>query len=329
MLSHRRLWVRVLSLTLLATLVASPARAIEIDKYLPADTETLVVFNIKQLLGSALVKKYGMKQLEEAMKSQDEATKILKDLGFNPLKDLDKIMIAGPSSGEKSKGLAIIRGRFDVDKFKSQAEKFAKDNKDVLKIIKIKDGQGGDFTAYEVTPPMQEDPMFIALASNDTILAGASKEYLAEAMRVKGEKKPTLKSKAFTALLDRVDGQQTMSMVLMGDVLTKGPLADLPVADMLAKVRAVAGGFTVTDGIKVEFAITAKDADATKEIKEAIDNGVNLALGALAFGAGQQKELAPVLEIIKSVKTTTKDKTITVKAALSAETLGKSIIQDQ
>ena len=332
MVLHSRVWTRVLGLSLAVILMAGPARAADIDKYLPADTEVLVTINVRQILGSALVKKIGLDHLREAMKSQEEVSTIFKELGLDPLKDIDKILAAGPASGEQDKGLFIVHGRFDLAKFKARAEKAAKDNKDVFKIVKIKDGQGGEYTVYQFPMPNPQGPdvtLFASFAGKTTLLAAASKDYLIDALKVKDATKVALKSKGFQELLTKINDQQSLSMATVGDALTKGPLADLPVKDVLAKITAIAGGVTLTDSIKMEFSASTKEAADAKMLKEKLSDGINTGLALLALAAMNQKELAPVLEFIKSVKATSRDKVLTIKGEVSAETLNKLLPKDQ
>jgi hypothetical protein len=326
-----RLWTRVLSVGLAVILMAGPATAAEVDKYLPADTEVLVTINIRQILGSALIKKIGVDHLREGLKQQEEVSAILKELGLDPFKDIDKILAAGPASSEQDKGLFIAHGRFDVAKFKARAEKAAKENKDVFKIVKLKDGQGGEYTVYQFpvpNPQGQDVTMFASFAGKTTLLAAASKDYLIDALKVKDDTKVNLKSKAFQELLGKVDDQQSLSIVAAGENLAKAAAdAPGPIKEVLEKITAVAGGVTLSDGIKVEFASSTKKAEDAKELKEKLNDGVNTAVALLALA--NQKELAPVLEFLKSIKATSKDKLLTIKGEVSAETLNKLIPKDQ
>jgi len=328
-----RLWTRLMGVALLALAVAAPARAIDVDKHLPADTETLVVINVKQVLGSQLVKKHALKEIQDALKNQEDLSKTLEALGFDPLKDLDRVLVAAPSGGEQDKGLVIAYGKFDVDKFKSEAEKYAKDNKDKLEIVSAKDGEGGEVTLYKFNVPNQQTgqdvPMYVHMTNKTTVLASPSKEYLLNAIKVKGDKKPALKNKLVAEMIEKLDGQQSLGLVIPGESLTKGPLADLPVKDTLSTITVISGGITVTDGLKMEFVAACKDADGAKDLKKGLDDWVTQGQLALALLAGGQKELAPVLELLKSIKTTSKDKNVTLKAELSADTINKAIQQDQ
>lgn len=313
---------RILGLGLAVALLASPARAGDVDAYLPADTEVYTVLNVRQILGSGLVKKVGIDNIKAIMQTQQELTDVLKDLGMDPLKDIDRIVSAGPATGEQDKGLIIVRGRFDVEKFTARADKEAKDNKDVVKKIKI-----GDFPAYEVVIADAGLSLFVGIASKNTILAAMSKDYLGDALKLKEDAKPNLKNKNFQDMLTKLDDKQSMAMVVLGDVLTKGPLGDIPgnIKDMLAKVAVIHGGITLTDGIKIEFSAGTKEAAAARDIKDGISNAVNAGVAFAAIAAMQNKDLAPLVDFLKTVKVTSRDKSVSIKAEISGEDLGKLI----
>src|SRR5690348_9017765 len=101
-------------------------RAADLDAYLPEDTESLLNINVRQLLDSQLVKKHLLDVAQEALRGNDQLQDILTDLGFDPFKDLDRVVIASPIGTEKDRGLVIVRGRFNVAKFKAKAESVAK-----------------------------------------------------------------------------------------------------------------------------------------------------------------------------------------------------------
>ncbi|HKB36087.1 MAG TPA: hypothetical protein VKD72_06510 [Gemmataceae bacterium] len=321
---------RILGLAVAATLLSVPARAADINRYLPVDTETVVTFNIRQILGSQLAKKNGLEQLRDLIKSQEEVDAVLKDLGLDPLKDIDKIIVAAPATGEQDKGLVIVHGSFKLDKFKTRAEKAAKDNKDTFKIHKVKDGQGGEHTVYEIAVSAQgnSQTFFAGFADRTTLLAAPAKDYLIDGLKVKDATKVKLKNQAFQDLLAKADDQQSLSIATTGEALTKSQLAE-PIKEFLPKINAVVGGITFTDGIKMEFAVATKKPVDAKQIQEGIEKGLGTAKILLNLAAMNMKELAPVVGIVESIKINTKEATVTIKGEVSGETLNKLIPKDQ
>jgi hypothetical protein len=324
----RSLTAQALGLTAAALVLTAPARAAEVvDRLLPNDTETVISINLKQILNSPLGKKMPTDKIEEAIKSQDELAKNLQDLGFDPLKDLDSIVVAGSSGNEPDKGLVIVRGKFDVKKFEAKAEEVAKDMKDVLKIHKVPDGLGGTTKLYEVNPPNQDQALFVALPNGTTMVASAGKDYVLDALDKVAEKKKTvLKNKDLADLLKRIDTEQSMWMAVLGSTLAKSQLGSNPDAkEVIDKISDASGGIHIDKDIKIRLSVTAKSADDAKDLDEKIKDGLNTALGAVALLAGQKKELAPLVDVLKNVKPSVKDKVVSVELEIAGKDIEKAI----
>src|SRR5205823_2725421 len=90
MLFRRTLALAVAGLTVLG-LAASTGRAAEPDaKLMPGDAEFVLVANYRQIIGSAMFKKYGMEPFKAQL--QDPQVKpVLDALGLNPLEDIDTL----------------------------------------------------------------------------------------------------------------------------------------------------------------------------------------------------------------------------------------------
>jgi hypothetical protein len=328
MFRQRFLAVKALGLAVAALLLTAPARAAEVvDKLLPNDTETVVSINIKQILNSPLGMKIPKDKIEEAIKNQDEVHKNLQDVGFDPLKDLDSILYAGASGNEPDKGLVIVHGKFDVKKFQAKAEEVAKDMKDVLKIHKVPDASGGTTNLYEVNAPGQDTPLFVALPSGSTMVASAGKDYVLDALdKEAGRKTTALKNKDLAALLNRIDTAQSLWMAVLGSTLSKSKLSENPDAkEVVDKISDASGGIHIDKDIKVQVSVTAKTADDAKDLDEKLKDGLNTALGAVALLAGQKKELAPLVDVLKNVKPTIKDKVVSVELEISGKDIEKAI----
>jgi hypothetical protein len=320
MLHHRRIGLAVLGL---AALLAAPLSAAEVDRFLPKDTEVLLSFNFRQLLDSPLLKdKHGA--IRDALQNNDQVADVLKDLGLDPLKDIDSLTVAAPGAGDQDQGLMILRGRFNVAKLKARAETEAKNNEEVLKIHKVPDGAGGQFLLYEVNVPNSPQPVFVAVANEKTIVASPGKDYVIDALKTKPGAKPALKSKEFQALLQKIDGKQTLTAVALSKALKKGQAAELPgVKDALDMFEAVAGGITIADDVKLEVGLSTKNADDADTLKKNITDGLNLALAGLALAG--KPELAPALDFLKSIKVATKESTVLIRGQIAFEDVQKLI----
>ncbi len=318
MLRARNLWLGGL---LVVALAAAPARAADLDKYLPEDTETIVTLNVRQLVDSKVVKKIGLDQFKEALKGIDEVSDALKDLGFDPFKDLDSICIAGPGGNDQDKGLVIVHGKFDVEKFKAKANDAAKNNADVLKKIH----KSGTHEIYEVHIPGDQDvTLFVTIADKGTILAAPGKDYVVDALkRVEAKKNPGLKNKQIQTMIEKMDTTQTLSLGMVGDALAKAEVPDEKIKAALSKIETVSGGISVTDELKLEFKIGTKTPADAKEINKTINDGLNQGIGLLALL--NEPKLAPVVDFLKTVKASAKDKDITIKGKIDAEAIEKAL----
>jgi hypothetical protein len=319
---------------LAALALTTPARAGELDRYLPVDSEVVVNVNVRQLLDSSLVKKHALELAREALRGVEMADEILKDLGFDPFKDLDRVLYASPTAAEKDRGLLIARGKFDRAKFKAKAEEAARTNSDVLKVRKVPDGSGGHHLIYEVQLPDSALPFFVALADGNTLLASPGKDYVVDALkRVGVTEKPALKDRELQALLEKVDEKQTVSLAAVSAALQKGVLADAPeeAAEVLGKITAVGGGVTLAEDVKVEVVVTTKNAADAREFRDSADKGLKLALALLAgLSQGEANpgiELA--LEVVKGLKVSAKDRAIVIKGRVAADVIDEALKKDK
>src|SRR5262249_1585667 len=153
--------------------------------------------------------------------------------------------LAGRGPGAEPGGLAIVRGRFDLKKFAAKGEEAAKEHGDVLKIHK-EDG----FTVYELTLPEvpNQQPIFVGLASKNALVASPAKSEVLDALKVEaGQKKGGLKSKELADLIQKADAKQTMWLVALGGVLTRGLPQAGDAKKALEKVEHLTGGMSLTD----------------------------------------------------------------------------------
>jgi hypothetical protein len=309
---YRTAWYTVL---VAALTLSSAARAAGPDKLLPADSEFVLTVNVKQLLGSPLVQKRGLAAAKDALKSVEEVNQVLQDLGFDPFTDLDRVTIAGPGGNEQDRGLMIARGRFDLEKFKTRADRAIQDEPEVLKARKA-----GGGIVYEVTPPGHETPLFVALLNKTTIVASPGKDYVVDAMKKEaGKAEGDIKDKNFRAVLARMDDKQSLAFAAVGSAFKGGDLGSA--GELFEKIDAVGGGLTIGDEIKLEVVLSSSSEDDAKKIKDTVNTGINSGIALLGLATGDNKELEKILDVLKTIKATAKDKTVTLKARIGAELL--------
>src|SRR5262249_19884889 len=144
-------WRLVMSLSrccigfVLLVLLAGPISAAETDKYLLDDTDAVLALNLRNLVDSPLFKKVYQPLVQKLLKEKPEVQKHLLDLGFDPLKDVDRILVVHGESchrqeGKESGVVVILRGRFDPTKIQSKLAVLAQFVPKLLQIHKNANG---------------------------------------------------------------------------------------------------------------------------------------------------------------------------------------------
>ena len=283
---------------------------------LPADTQALIRLNFRAMIDSPLAKKMGIEKASEIIKSVPGG-EILTEMGFDPLKDIDSITVAAPGGGDMEKGLIIVAGKFKADKLVAKANEEAKNNKDKVKIHKA-----GNKTIFEIIIPEQQVPMFMMIASNNTILASTQKEYLEKALANSGSK---LANKDFSALVEKLDPDLAISMVAVSSAFPSKSLPEQAKA-IMDGIESIGGGIGIDKDVTLKINVFTKDEDSSKKLKETMDQGMAQALGFLGLMAAQQKELTPVLEFVKSMKTSSKAKMMSLEGKLPGKMIEDAIL---
>src|SRR5205807_2003572 len=113
-----------------------------------------------------------------------------------------------------------------------------------VKIHKVKVGTGSH-QVYELNLSGQDQPLFVAVVDNKTLLASPGKDYVVGALRqARLKKKAVLKNKAFQAVLEKLDPKQGIALATLGSSLRKSKLLGmLPegIRDTLAGIDVLGG----------------------------------------------------------------------------------------
>jgi hypothetical protein len=333
MLKSHRAWILALGLAL--SLCAVPGRAADVDPYLPNDTEAVVTVNVKQILESGFVKKYGIDAIKDALKD-DNAQQLMKDLDFDPLKHVD-LIVSSASGGEKERGLLIVHGRFDVAKFEAKAEALAKDQPNTFKLVKATGDGGREYKLYEVakTPGLdgqklvlKDKPGYVALLDKGTMVASPQKELVIEALdKAAGKKKTAVKSKELLSLIEKSDAKQSVWVAALHDVLARNVPGgdDGLVKEKIDKVATLSGGVTIEKEIKLELVLAANSADDADDLRETINDTVQTGVGVLGILAGKNKSLLPLIDILKTIKAGGTDKAVTINGQITGDVMEKAL----
>jgi len=309
MFSLRKTTCGLLGLALV--LAAAPARAAELGKYVPTDADAVAHVNVRQLLGSQLVKKYALPQIEAAIKEKKEVQQVLGLLGLDPLKDITGITVTGAGQ-DQNKVFLAVSGKFNLEKIQATAEAVARDKKDELKISKT-----GGKNLYEITK--EGKTSYAGFADAGTLVASPSRDYVTDALAGKT-------GKASKELEDAVAGVDARQSFWAAGVVTaerRRMLASRQESAEFAKsLKAGTVGVIVTDGIAVSLAAQTTDPKAAAKLADLADKGK----GILQFFSASNEEARPVIdEILKTLEIKSQKTDVTVKFKLSEEVIEKAI----
>lgn len=304
-------------------------RAADVVALLPADAEQIININVRQVLESELFKKYLLANAKQALES-NEAQKTLKQLGLDPLKDIDRI--SGGLWGENAqemKGLFVINGKFDPKKLFEAAQDAASKNGDKISIVKE-----GDLTLVKATVQNRPDPIYMSVSDEKTIVIGTEKKLVTDAMKIKPDSKPAI-NKQLAELYGKMDQKATfflcgVSNGKVGDI-PPNPLFDDPVKlkKQLEKLETTTMTLRVTTDISVEMEMGMKDGDAADDFGATVDELLNKVKVFIPLIAMQNANLKPVSnDLSKSLKSSVKEKSIIISAKLTGEAIGKAAGSD-
>ena len=239
-------------------LAAAPIRAAELDKFLPDETQIIVSVNVRQMLESGLAKKYEIaKEVEKQINQNDEATKVLKSLGLDPLKDINRIIVALPGKKDEKRMLVAIQGSFDLAKIHDAADQHIKAHPDKLAVTK----EGGQ-RLYEVKDQKGDktETTFVTFLNKDVIVASPIKDYVMDAMAKSSGKKEAKFAKGLQQLVAKQDAAELRDRALATDDM-KAELANILQTKQVSKNLESIAGLAPTD-VKLNEPQTSDEATA-------------------------------------------------------------------
>lgn len=319
MLPTHRLARAAFGLTLAATLLAAPARAADMDKYLPDGTLFVLSVNVRNLLDSPL-----LRGDEKAFKTaMGEAAKALEEFGVDPAKDLNRVVIAA-GEGAPNSALVLIEGTFNTAKLQTQLANLAKEKKG-----NIEPAEGAPAGVYQVklppqarrNPGMPDRFLFTVLDRNFLAIAPTQVALEDVLAKKKGEKKTEVKQEMLTEI-GKINPRETASVVII-------PPAQLLQGGPAAGMTKITGGVTVGQGVKTDILLSTKDGDSATELAKAINDGLAQVKQLIPIFAGNQpgvgqKEIGMITELIDSFKATAQSKGVSIKSEISKDFIDKA-----
>ena len=83
-----------------------------LQEYLPPDTKVVMGLRVRALTESSLFQENS----ESAKKMSEGWTKLVAFTGFDPLHDVDEVLLTSPADRDNAPALLVVRGRFNLEK---------------------------------------------------------------------------------------------------------------------------------------------------------------------------------------------------------------------
>lgn len=289
-------------------LLAGRAATAEVEPRIPADAEVVVSVNVAQILSSPLGAKYVRTAIAEALKQNPEAQEVLNYIGLDPMHDIGRLTVAMASAKNKD-GLVVVRGKFDRAKIGDLAEKVAADQKGKIAIHRQ-----GSATIYELAGEKKSFAMF---PDESTLLIATSRDRLTSPA---GQPKAEL-----LALIAKADGRQAIWFVASPDATGEIKGGDDALKKLVDSLVGAIGTVKLESSIRLEVALLNKSAQSAAASAQTIIDFVGFAKVLAPQAIKEKPALAPLGEVINSIRAATRDKLVVVTAEISAEQIEKAI----
>src|ERR1017187_87598 len=105
---------------------AVPAADAALTDFFPAGTKVVLGINVRKVAESPLAQA-GLTQAKAQVQSQAAAAdwlKLASLAGFDPLRDIDEVLVATNAEGQNPPSLIVVRGRFDVARLAAGAKRY-------------------------------------------------------------------------------------------------------------------------------------------------------------------------------------------------------------
>jgi len=313
---------RILALGVAGLLLSlSPSQAADLHPYIPGDAKLVALVRARVLLDAPLVDRdrpYTLKAIyKELFKDPDI-------LAVKPLDDISSALIALPSVGAVPKVFVAMEGKFDPAVIRARVAQQFKD--------RVKE-HGSGATAFQEFPVPELNfkgittptVVFLAVPDRHTCLISlGSKDDMITALSDKKAGTPA----PLREMIDRGDKEQVGAYALLNHA--GGPFAELKgVKRAFSLFQNAQGGVRIDEEVSGNLVITTANAVACQEMTDLVRVGINAVTAAVAFLSAGNKDLKPILEVMRTIRVSSKGSQVTVRGKLERDVLEDLIKEGQ
>lgn len=256
----------------------------------PQNADFIIQVNLNKILATPETIKELMDSLKQSAEQKAAFDEFVKSTGFNPLKDLNQIIVfsSGKIDPQKPSQMAgaILNGKFDKAKI---LDAIKKDEK-AAKEVEIKKIDGFD----AVVPKNKNDGYGMFLDAN-TVVLGAEEGVMKVKQIKAGKAKGIENRKEFFDILKKVDLKATVSGAGIIPPDLKEKVKANPQAAPLASLNYFFFAFNHGENIDFKF----NGQVDKKENVETVMTSLNGFLAMLKMFAAQAPEAAEILNMVK------------------------------
>jgi hypothetical protein len=347
-----RLVLAVLSVGLLA----APALGEGYQRYLPADTKAVYVFNVTALndeekkTGTELVRQLYATQLVPELKKLDKL----------PLNDLKQVIISQPFAGSVNlvnltpsgaAAIVLLRGKVDAALLNKQMREAAKLSKGALKVESLGKPAASVYSravdekqlkttlpAFDLLPAQQRSfvvPKTVHMAALDgetLIVSFMGRPAIERALRARPAKAKARVSDEMKKLLDGLDDKDAVSVALTegSDGLYPGLqlVAPKELLDWFAPVNATVARLRVGKTMKLTLTATCKSKDDAEKVEKATTKAAKTIIDSLPDGLKEEQRKV-IKSLVESLKVSRKDAVVAATGQLSEDDLKKLLPEEK
>jgi len=278
-------------------------------KWMVNGAEFYFKINVRQLIGSELMKGGGVDAIKEAIKGNSDLKTLLETANLDLTKDVDSILASGTGTPKDAKVQVVIKGKFGKDKML----------KAISKRDEIKMHKEGEIQVFEISPSGDQS-VYGAVMNNSTIVLTQSKAATVSLVKTGGTRAATL-SKSLRGALARFTGKESMAMALVVNEDLKKALQKAPkLGDSAAKLQTITVSLTLTNAVVLNINGVTNDAKAARQLATMLE-------GARATGkmllAGMEEIPAFVTDLLDLIKIAGSKDSVSVDLRINKETIDK------